>query len=501
MSETAAAIIPRWEWRAFDRNFVIAESRFGELENTGVQETEELYLLSDASGANVKVRFDLLDIKVLTEVDRHGLEQWIPVMKATFPLSPDELKKVFDVLETPIPDFGRSSFTLDEFLTELAVPAGIRPVTVTKRRVRYVVGGCTSEVSEVTVDGTPIRTIAIESEDAAAVSAAVRAMGLDGYTNTNYSQGLNDALDDADAVYGVLDVGTNSVKFHLASRSSAGQWTKLVDRASVTRLGEGLDATGDISAEALGRTASAISGMVEEALQHGARAIAAAGTAGLRIAGNSDSVVESIRERAGVTVEVVSGEEESRLAYIAVQAGLRLGEGPIVVFDTGGGSSQFTFGRGSHVGERFSVNVGAVSYTERFGLDGVVTDDVLTEALQAISDDLDSIDNRPVPDTLVAMGGAVTNITAVKHGLAVYDPDIVNGSILDHDEIDRQISMYASTPTEDRRSIVGLQPKRAEVILAGACIVKTVMEKLGKESATISDRGLRHGLLVERFGP
>jgi exopolyphosphatase/guanosine-5'-triphosphate,3'-diphosphate pyrophosphatase len=98
------------------------------------------------------------------------------------------------------------------------------------------------------------------------------------------------------------------------------------------------------------------------------------------------------------------------------------------------------------------------------------------------------------------MGGAITNITAVKHKLATYDPDIVQGTILDRAEIDRQIELYRTHPTEERRQIVGLQPKRAEVILAGACIVRTVMAKLGCESLTVSDRGLRHGLLAERFG-
>ena len=98
------------------------------------------------------------------------------------------------------------------------------------------------------------------------------------------------------------------------------------------------------------------------------------------------------------------------------------------------------------------------------------------------------------------MGGAVTNITAVKLGLATYDPDVVQGAVLDRAEIDRQIELYRSRDAEARRAIVGLQPKRADVILAGACIVRTVMEKLGRQTLTVSDRGLRHGLLVERFG-
>jgi exopolyphosphatase/guanosine-5'-triphosphate,3'-diphosphate pyrophosphatase len=97
------------------------------------------------------------------------------------------------------------------------------------------------------------------------------------------------------------------------------------------------------------------------------------------------------------------------------------------------------------------------------------------------------------------MGGAVTNITAVRHALATYDPEIVQGTVLDRTEVDRQIEMYRARSADDRRSIVGLQPKRAEVILAGACIVRTVMEKLGQETLTVSDRGLRHGVLRERF--
>ncbi len=251
---------------------------------------------------------------------------------------------------------------------------------------------------------------------------------------------------------------------------------------------------------ALERTVAAIAGMVDEAKRHGVRAIAAVGTAGLRIASNGDQVIGAIRARTGVAIEVISGDEEGRLAYVAAKAGLGLNRGSLVVFDTGGGSSQFTFGHDSVVDERFSVDVGAVRYTERFGLDRAVSADVLHEAMAAISADLSRIEGRPVPDALVAMGGAVTNITAVAHRLATYDPVVVQGAILDRVEIDRQIELYRSQDADARRAIVGLQPKRAEVILAGACIVRTVMEKLGKQSFTVSDRGLRHGVLAERFG-
>ena len=84
--------------------------------------------------------------------------------------------------------------------------------------------------------------------------------------------------------------------------------------------------------------------------------------------------------------------------------------------------------------------------------------------------------------------------------LAVYDPAIIQGTVLDREEVDRQIELFRTRDAEGRRTIVGLQPARAEVILAGACIVRTVMDKLGQSSLTVSDHGLRHGLLAERFG-
>ena len=114
--------------------------------------------------------------------------------------------------------------------------------------------------------------------------------------------------------------------------------------------------------------------------------------------------------------------------------------------------------------------------------------------------DLSRLDGRPSPDALVGMGGANTNIAAVKHKMAKYDADVIQGSVLERSEVERQIELYRTNSLDDRRKIVGLQPKRADVILAGACIVKTVMDKLKKDKMSISDRGLRHGLLIDRFG-
>jgi len=493
-------IIPRWEWRIFGTNLGAAEDALAASIPGPVEESDELYLLS-AAGGNVKVRYDLMDIKLLREVDGDGLERWEPVLKAGFPLPVAEVSRVFDALGVLPPLLTRDADTLDQFLHELVEPSGaVRAVRVHKRRVRYTLGGCLAEVADLEVDGRAARTAAIESEDPSAVMAAVRSLGLDGQPNTSYPRGLAALTDTGPARFAVIDVGTNSVKFHVGERDPGGGWRAIVDRAELTRLGEGLGDQGAIAAEPLERTVAAIADMVEEASRHQVRTTAAAGTAGLRIARNREEVVSAIRARTGLTVEVISGEEEGRLAYLAVRAGLGVPEGSLVVFDTGGGSSQFTFGQGRQVQERFSVNVGAVGYTERYGLAGAVGPEVVDDAVAAIAADLARLDGRPRPDGLVGMGGAVTNMTAVQLELASYDPDRVQGAVLDRDELDRQIELYRSRDAEARRAIVGLQPKRAEVILAGACIVRTVMDKLGQQSLTVSDRGLRHGLLVHRFG-
>ena len=117
----------------------------------------------------------------------------------------------------------------------------------------------------------------------------------------------------------------------------------------------------------------------------------------MRTARNSQQFIDAVEQRCGVKIEVISGDEEGRLAYIAVKSGMGLAEGSLAIFDTGGGSSQFTFGHGSTVEERFSVNVGAVRYTEKFGLSGVVAPEQLQAALKAIAADLARLDEPADP--------------------------------------------------------------------------------------------------------
>ena len=501
MRRDANEIIPRWEWRAFGESFGAAEAALRATPPESVVESDELYLLAADCDASVKVREGLMDIKRLEATNTTALERWRPVMKAAFPLPASDVGAVMSALGRPSPHLTREEYGLDQLVDELvSTDSALRAVEVHKRRERRTFGGCMAELTEIRTSRASIRTIAVESEDPGLVTGALRQLELESHPNVNVPRGLKTLLGFGARRYAVIDVGTNSVKFHVGERRADATWRTIVDRAEVTRLGEGLAESGELGAEPIARTVGAITDMATEARDLGAREIAAVGTAWMRIASNSATLVDAALEATGVSVEVILGDEEARLAYLAVTSELRLGEGQVVVFDTGGGSSQFTFGHGGLVDERFSVNVGAARFTEQFGLDGIVSAETLQAVLAAIAGDLDRLDRRSTPDALVGMGGAVTNLTAVKYGLVDYDPTVVQGTILDRAEIDRQIELYRTRTSDGRREIVGLQPKRAEVILAGACIVRSVLDKLQRDALMVSDRGLRHGLLAERFG-
>ena len=159
-------------------------------------------------------------------------------MKAGFPLPAAEVSRVFDALGVLAPPLTRDAYTLDQFLAELVEPSdAVRVVRVHKRRQRYTLANCMAEVADLEVDGRVARTIAVESEDPSAVIAAVRRVGLDGQVNTSYPRpcGTDGRWTPR---YAVIDVGTNSVKFHIAERDPDGSWRAIVDRAELTRLGE-----------------------------------------------------------------------------------------------------------------------------------------------------------------------------------------------------------------------------------------------------------------------
>nr|WP_300045015.1 Ppx/GppA family phosphatase [uncultured Nocardioides sp.] len=502
---SAPAVVPRWEWRTFGDALDALDAlddldALAPLRTTAPVESDEIYVLSVYGDASVKVRAGVLDVKVLQRLDGAGLQLWVPTMKAPFPLDAAAVAGAFAALGVAPPETRRTDLGLEQ-LQELVAPRDdLRLVEIHKRRRRTLVDDCMVELTEVSAEGVTSRTVAVESPDPGLVSRTVGRLGLDGRPNVCVARGLKSMLGWGPRRFAVLDVGTNSVKFALGRRDEAGTPRIETETAVVTRLGEGLVAAGGLTAASMGRTVDAIEDLVDDARRGGPLDIVAVGTAGLRQASNRDEFLTAVHGRCGVTVEVISGRDEARLAYMAAVSTLPLTGDRLLVFDSGGGSSQFTFGSADRIDEQFSVDLGAVRFAERFGLADAVPRETVDAALDAIAAELAELADRPRPDMVIAIGGTSTNLAAIRHGLDRYDPDVVHGTVVDVDEVDRQIEAFRTRSTEQRREIAGLQPARAEVILAGACVVRTILRLTGQDAVTVSDRGLRHGVIAERFG-
>jgi exopolyphosphatase / guanosine-5'-triphosphate,3'-diphosphate pyrophosphatase len=188
-------IIPRWEWRTFGSNFGDAEINVRKYPEGKTRESDEIYILSEVSMDNTKIRDGLMDIKTLQQINDDKLEQWMPIMKGKFPIKKDEVEKVFASFKVPLPDFKKDEYTFDEFINELInTQDKLKAVNVHKKRTGFTINNCIVEIAEVTVNNIPTRTIAVELEDPQAVIDTVKNLSLDQFENINYLKGLKKAV-------------------------------------------------------------------------------------------------------------------------------------------------------------------------------------------------------------------------------------------------------------------------------------------------------------------
>ncbi len=191
MGEDLSKIIPRWEWRTFGENFGEAEDKIRSHEMKTEKRSAEVYILSTESMQNTKIRDGLMDIKVLQNVNEDGLEQWKPVFKEAFPLKKEQITEVFKFFKVDVPEFKKDVYSFDEFLEELIKPCKkLKAIDVTKVRHIYNINECIVEIAEVTGDGKPTRTVAVEQEDPKKVVETVESLGLKGFENINYIKAL-----------------------------------------------------------------------------------------------------------------------------------------------------------------------------------------------------------------------------------------------------------------------------------------------------------------------
>lgn len=312
-----------------------------------------------------------------------------------------------------------------------------------------------------------------------------------------------------------IDIGTNTTLLLLARTSahtaaaSEGELAiePVLERAEITRLGRGIGHDGRLREEGINRTLSVLREYAAAARTHGA-ALAAVGTEALRRAPNASDFLKPAAEILGVEVEVIDGKREAALTFKAVTASFpELARGRLVVVDIGGGSTEIVIADDAIVSFAVSLPIGSVRLTERF----VRHDPALPEESAAVASAVDEAlaavpfpgsgdgadDARPAP-ALVGVAGTVTSLAAMAQGLTSYDPARVHGFRLTRAALGAELRRLRQSSQGQREQMAGLDPRRADVILAGATIADRIAAAVAAPAIVVSDRGIRWGLLYEK---
>jgi exopolyphosphatase / guanosine-5'-triphosphate,3'-diphosphate pyrophosphatase len=313
-----------------------------------------------------------------------------------------------------------------------------------------------------------------------------------------------------------IDIGTNTVLLLIAEVGNDGELVPVVDRAEITRLGQGVDRTRSLSPEAIERTLACLSGYAAEIRKSGAERVGVVGTSAMRDAagraeggardpgdqgrGEKTGFIERARAILGVAPRIVSGDEEASLAFAGGLLGLGL-EGEIVAFDVGGGSTELIRGissRGSaEVSQRASLDVGSVRLFERHVRADPPSQTEIDVVRAFVLDQLLAVPRPPPGWPLVGMAATVTTLAAVARGIDPYDPAKVHGMRLGARELAETSRRLIDLPLAERRKVRGLESKRADVIPVGSAIVEAIVAWAGADEIIVSDRGVRWGLALE----
>lgn len=298
-------------------------------------------------------------------------------------------------------------------------------------------------------------------------------------------------------LFAAVDCGTNSVRL-LVCRREGGQLVEVDRRLHLTRLGQGVDATGRFHPDALERTFAAMADFGAELDALGVRYRRVVATSAARDAANSAAFFEGVQDRLGVAAEIITGAEEARLSYVGAVDALPDVPQPVLVMDIGGGSTELVLGRDGRPERAVSVDLGSVRLRERL----LHTDPPEPAEIAAATEHIDStLDAAGLDFTAVAIwvgvGGTVTSLSALAQELPAYDRTLVHGSTLSREELARLTDRLLAMPVAKVIALPTMVPGRADVICAGALICQRVGERVHQplrvSEADILD-GIVHGL-------
>lgn len=295
-----------------------------------------------------------------------------------------------------------------------------------------------------------------------------------------------------------IDIGTNSVLLLVAEHRRDGSLVPVLERGTITRLGEGVDKSRVLGDAAVARTLACLEAYALAFRELGVDKVEVVGTSAMRDAAGGETFRARATEILGATPRVISGEEEAGLTFVGALSGLPY-RGEVTVFDVGGGSTEVIVGgwdgRAAEAVTCVSLNIGGVRLTERF----LASDPPTPAELQAVSDCVDAaLAALPAKATgvLVGVAGTVTTLAAHAHGIVPYDAERVHGSILGRHDLDEALRELSQCTLAERRRIPTIDEKRADVIVAGALIASRILDWAQRDSFVVSDRGVRWGLAL-----
>jgi exopolyphosphatase/guanosine-5'-triphosphate,3'-diphosphate pyrophosphatase len=295
-----------------------------------------------------------------------------------------------------------------------------------------------------------------------------------------------------------IDIGTNTILLLLAEVEGE-EIKPLFEMETVVRLGEGVQENGILTKEAMNRGIETLSQYLERCQAMKVQKIFAVGTSALREAKNSAEFLRLVKEKLNLSIEVISGEEEARLSFLAVSKDLMEVNEPILVVDVGGGSTEFILGRGNQINQWTSLPLGSVRFAEQYLHSDPVQEKEWNTMEKRIRELLAKIPHSHEPLSMVAVGGTATTLASVEQGLEEFIPQKIHHFVLRREALKNQLLLYRSKTIEERKKIPGLPAARADVILAGGAILYMTMEELNCPSVLISCHGVRYGLLYRKW--
>lgn len=303
------------------------------------------------------------------------------------------------------------------------------------------------------------------------------------------------------AVIAGIDIGTNTLRL-LISDIGDSHFKEIYSERKTTRLGEGLSNLGCLAENAIARSLSTLKNFRSIIDRYSIDKVVVVATSAVREAENRQYFIDLVRKETGFDIEMISGEEEARRTFLGVLHVLDRGVGNIVAIDIGGGSTEFICGSGNKITSKISIDLGVVKLTERY----IKSDPVSQTDLASMQDEIANkikgviIQIKDIKGArLVGTAGSITTLAAIDQRMEAYNPLRINNYILKLFSLEKIFSELISRSIYDRKKIVGLEPGREDIIVAGAAILKIAMKEMGYDSLIVSDYGLREGIVIDAY--